>query len=703
MNSHVDTLSASFRNSLSITRSVVSALLEGSSVVISGPRHFLCDQIASQAVAEAFEETSNRRFVRLSAAHGNPDGALDFESISNETRKQLKISSKKKCLTASDFVGQMTSYFKDCKPSLTIFLLRSGDRTHARLFRELIDAIHQLVDYPDNDDVVAERIFVAVDDYSLHYLIQDSEMLRSEWFRARWLQFEHLTKAQVTEFCLTSFDVEGPVQKNALAQFADRLYEYTDGHIGLLDEFFEQCGALRKNPVALLTENATEEAKSIFSRSKIMERIRAAISDDSTGLCATAVGHVTPMMPSEYRSPRIQMLRQLGILRWDSAYEARMCRGVVGEMVSALAGQDRKARLGTVTGMAGISRFEGGEFSPSDSDIVVVHISDLHFGEDFGYKLDVRGRAINESQADITTLLESDIRSQNLQGRIDAIVISGDVACSGTSPEYCRALDVLTGLANALNVKKEHIVVVPGNHDLQWNPGEFSRREGGRNVSREGFDNFVSSLCGKPPASSDMLQLVSRDGKTGLRIVTIDSNEVEGPESGGIGFVGEDCLRAARQLISNSTFPDSILSVRTWFVMHHHISAVTSAPLADAKRRGVSVMANTPSLLAVVREMGVEAVLHGHEHQPAVTEMRWWLGERTSEFGTVAAICAGSLSAKRERLGPVSKNQYMVLIRRPMELVVRSRVVGEEGLAFRSHEDLSLMFSKSQGKKMSSQ
>jgi len=179
-----------------------------------------------------------------------------------------------------------------------------------------------------------------------------------------------------------------------------------------------------------------------------------------------------------------------------------------------------------------------------------------------------------------------------------------------------------------------------------------------------------------------------------LRIVSLDSNEVEGPEAGGVGFIGEDCLREAKAILLRSKIPEAVTRMNTWFVMHHHISAVTSTPIVDAKKRGVSVLANAPALLAVVRDLGVEVILHGHEHQPAVTELRWWLGERASEFGSVAAIGAGSLTAKRERLGPVSKNQYMILVRRPNELVIRSRVMGDEGLAFRSHEDLMLTFAR---------
>ena len=188
-------------------------------------------------------------------------------------------------------------------------MLRGGDRSQALLFRELIDAIHQIVDYSDSDEILAKRMFVAIDDFSLHYLIQDSETLRSEWFRARWLQFDHLTRDELSNLCLKSFPAEFSESESARSIVVDSIIESTDGHFGLIEELLEYADTNEQGIASLITGCNNQDSRNCFSRSKVLERIRAAISDDSTGLCATALDHREPKMPSEYRSPRIQVLR----------------------------------------------------------------------------------------------------------------------------------------------------------------------------------------------------------------------------------------------------------------------------------------------------------------------------------------------------------------------------------------------------------
>lgn len=675
-----------FYANLSAFRRAQEALSHGGSVILYGPRHFGLEALALSALERAVDSSTQKFVVRLDANAADPAGELDFPTLWSELKSQLGIKSRATVASRLDFVDRTRKELAKCDKCLVVFLLLGGNRDSAARFRDLIETIHQIVDDPESGRL-GGSLFIAIDDYLLHYHVQTSE-LRSEWYRARWIEVRHLTCSEIKENVAEMLEEPADAAGFKSAVVAGQLFELTGGHLGLIQDLLEWVRGQGSAIDTLTDARFGSQASQHVENSTVLQWIRQAIDDDTLGLCATAIEHRLPKMPAEYRSPRIQILRQLGILVWDNTFEARLCSGPLGKMVEAIAAKRAQPKLGTIASVEGTMRYEGEPFTLDDDDICVLHLSDLHFGPDFGYRLRVGGRDINEGSLDVAALIERDLSSQKLSGRIDAVVISGDVTCTGVSEEYNRAAEAIDGLLRTLGVDSSRLVVVPGNHDLHWNPGPYAKREGARNVSKEEFDNFFSRICMRKSESADLVKFLSRGGKASLAIVSLDSNEVESEDAAGIGFVGEDSIRMATQLI-RGLVPDGHAPY-LWFVLHHHLTPVTSASVGDARRKSVSVLANAPAVLSLVRDFGAEVVLHGHEHQPSVTELKWWLGERNSTFGRVASICAGSLSAKRERLGPVSRNQYMILVRRPSELIVRSRIMGDEGITFQTHADIAV-------------
>lgn len=680
-----------FYATLPAFRSAVETLSEGGSVILYGPRHFGLEAVALSALDRAVGDDA-RKIVRLDVGAAASDGGLDFAVLWTELKNQLSIRSRQPIAGHLDFVDRTRKALAKCDKPLIVFLLRGGNRDATARFRELIETIHQVVDDPESDRPNGRSLFIAIDDYLLHYHVQGGDV-RSEWYRARWIEVPHLSRSEIEESVALLLEHPADTADGTHTAVGEQLFDLTGGHVGLIHDLFDWARVQECSIDTLFDAKSKPQTLKHLENSTILQWIRRAIDDDTLGLCATALEHRTPTMPAEYRSPRIQILRQLGILVWDNTFEARLCGGPLGGMVEAVAKRRAQPKLGTVASVEGMTRYEGDAFTPEDDDICVLHLSDLHFGADFGYQLHAGGRVFNEDRLDICALIERDLSSQNLARRIDAMVISGDIACTGVSEEYNRAAEAIECLMVKLGVDSSRLVLVPGNHDLRWNPGEFAKREGARNVSREDFDTFFSRVCKRSPGPAELVKIGSRGGNTSLAIVSLDSNEVESEEAAGIGFVGEDSLREATRLIRESCA--DALAPHLWFVLHHHLTSVTSASIGDARRKAVSILANTPTVLSLVRDVGAELVLHGHEHQPSITELKWWLGERNSDFGRVVSICAGSLSAKRERLGPVSRNQYMILVRRRTELIVRSRIMGDEGIAFRSHQDIAIPLPRS--------
>ena len=101
----------------------------------------------------------------------------------------------------------------------------------------------------------------------------------------------------------------------------------------------------------------------------------------------------------------------------------------------------------------------------------LLHLSDIHFNRkeksDYDpHDLDFDLR--DQLEADVQRLLKS-------TGRIDGIIVSGDVAFAGREPEYEAAGEWLSKLCNDSGCERGAVWCVPGNHDVDRSVYEGSR------------------------------------------------------------------------------------------------------------------------------------------------------------------------------------------------------------------------------------
>ncbi|MBF0565385.1 MAG: metallophosphoesterase [Nitrospirae bacterium] len=87
--------------------------------------------------------------------------------------------------------------------------------------------------------------------------------------------------------------------------------------------------------------------------------------------------------------------------------------------------------------------------------INILHISDIHFGN-------------SDEANERLQQLDADLRYNLNATKLDYVLISGDIAESSTKEEYDNALLLVDGIKKSFIVEKEHIVIVPGNHDVNW-------------------------------------------------------------------------------------------------------------------------------------------------------------------------------------------------------------------------------------------
>jgi calcineurin-like phosphoesterase family protein len=96
---------------------------------------------------------------------------------------------------------------------------------------------------------------------------------------------------------------------------------------------------------------------------------------------------------------------------------------------------------------------------PSESKIRILHLSDIHLGTKA------------QAQRYFTQLATDLTQNLNLK-QLNYLVISGDIANHSTEEEYEAAFELVDKLVKRYGLDPNRIVLVPGNHDLNWELSE---------------------------------------------------------------------------------------------------------------------------------------------------------------------------------------------------------------------------------------
>jgi len=97
--------------------------------------------------------------------------------------------------------------------------------------------------------------------------------------------------------------------------------------------------------------------------------------------------------------------------------------------------------------------------STEDHRIHILHLSDLHFS--------------NDTFAGVwRTQLETDLKQELKIPRLEYLIISGDIANYSIEKEYDAAFEMVDGVVKRFGLDTSRVIVVPGNHDLNWDSSE---------------------------------------------------------------------------------------------------------------------------------------------------------------------------------------------------------------------------------------
>ncbi len=301
----------------------------------------------------------------------------------------------------------------------------------------------------------------------------------------------------------------------------------------------------------------------------------------------------------------------------------------------------------------------------------VLHLSDLHFGADYGFRLQGEDVEIGDRRRTLTDCIVADLDRLGLKDDIAAVIVTGDFMTHGvwTSTIRAAALTEFEALRTHLGLNRNQIIALPGNHDvLRYPPGaDVDVRENA--VARQTnadyempFRTFVDELVGRDwKASLNYVRRVHLD-EADLDVCVLNSCTIVATKWTEYGYVGRSGMDTIAEL---GRRPVQRPTVR-FLALHHHLLPVTEVEAPNSK--GVTLTLDASDILAEAQRAHVHVVLHGHQHKPKVTSYQSLALYDEPPSGPVYIVANGSAGAKNGRLPPGERNTYCLFRLRANEI-----------------------------------
>jgi predicted phosphodiesterase len=314
----------------------------------------------------------------------------------------------------------------------------------------------------------------------------------------------------------------------------------------------------------------------------------------------------------------------------------------------------------------------------SSSLPIIIHISDPHFG----YKTSGEGQARVRMHRFGSSVYGGGSLADNLVERVKilagasgrrniVLVVSGDIAYEAVLEEYEEAREFIEQVRKGIGIPLEHIVMVPGNHDVNWKLSGLQKA-----YKFDEYLNFINRVYGvdvlyklypylkwdfttpsKRPRAEDILAFHEiRD----LNLILVGFNScVMETEEKHYGVIGEDQLKRVKSLLS--TVDEKVLRVA---VLHHHVIPVENR----LQRRGddvamdVSIVRDFALVEDYLHRLGFDIVLHGHKHMPALRETALLSSNTdTNSLKRIIVCGAGSAGVDSSELPHQTGNHFEIL------------------------------------------
>jgi len=301
----------------------------------------------------------------------------------------------------------------------------------------------------------------------------------------------------------------------------------------------------------------------------------------------------------------------------------------------------------------------------------ILHLSDLHFGT-------------LDNARDWHNQLAADLYNDLSISHIDALILSGDIANYSTQEEYKAAEQFLYNLCQDFPLKPEQIILVPGNHDLNWKlakkayklidrddydgelkDGEYIEESASVIRVRDQteykqrfahFSSFYETIKQKPyPLDYDQQFTLDHLKEQNLLILGLNSAWQLDHHYKSRASINTNALsNALTQIRRNSDYKNS-LKIAVW---HHPLDSAYSDRITDQ------------GFLEQLAVNGFRFFLHGHIHKAETSLFRY---DMSTNGRKLDRICAGTFGAPVREWVPGYPLQYNLLKFEDNQLTVYTR------------------------------
>lgn len=281
----------------------------------------------------------------------------------------------------------------------------------------------------------------------------------------------------------------------------------------------------------------------------------------------------------------------------------------------------------------------------------ILHISDIHFGNDFGFPF----KTLYGSG--YTNLLDTIKKYFHFLNKIEIglVIVSGDITSRGDMGVLQGpASEFLNGLCAILKISNNQVVIVPGNHDIPLKDANFYDYN-----HEKSFKLFLKDFYGEIKEINGYEKFITHDGFK-IDVLRINSVRLRNKAESNYGYVGWDDYR---YMIDENLTDKSALKIA---VLHHHLITVpTEEPIDSEYPYGsISVTLDAGKVIEGLNHYNFDIVLHGHQHMPGINKISRGLfnGDNINLDKSLLMFGAGSAGAKVERLnGQFRDNSFSIL------------------------------------------
>lgn len=297
---------------------------------------------------------------------------------------------------------------------------------------------------------------------------------------------------------------------------------------------------------------------------------------------------------------------------------------------------------------------------------IILHISDLHFGKDYAFLPPGHTRKIGEEKYTFSDCLVEDLNRQGCKDRVGLIIATGDFTTQGDwEPKTKRLiLDELRSLLQKLNLSKDRLVAVPGNHDIVRYGKDVPIDVDDIVVSQQAdmaheldYRVFQQELTGRLLNEPLNYWVNQKLGGIDVDIAVLNSCTITATEWTEYGYVSSSGLNVLNEVSEIGSRSGSSLKI---VALHHHLVPVSRVEAPQGK--GVSLTLNSVELLDTAIKCGFQMALHGHQHLARISTYGHipLMGEDGE--GPITIVSGGSSGAKHERRPGEERNTYSLLI-----------------------------------------